>query len=390
MNRIVVVGGSLAGVHAAEALRDSGYQGELTIVSADPEPPYDRPPLSKDVLLGRMTAEDLSLRAESWYSERGIGLRTGTAARGLDATAGVVALSDGSALAYDGVVVATGSTALPLPADGTPRAAHVIRTLADVAGLLPELTAGRHLVVVGGGFIGLEVAGAARHLGLDVTLVERSSTPLLRAFGEDAAAWYRRMHERNDVRLMCSREVVAVRPSARGTALEISDGTVLDADVIVAGVGARPAVDWLAGSGVAVGDGVRCTPDLFTSVPNVVAAGDVARWSNPVFEEDMRIEHWSNAIDQGRHAALSLLGRREAFSSVPYFWTDQHETKMRFVGRAAGATEHRLEELADDKLVITYGRGGRIIGALCVNAPKAMARYRVAIQEHTPWMDAAA
>lgn len=390
MNRIVVVGGSLAAVHAAEALRDNGFDGELTLVSADAELPYDRPPLSKDLLLGDMSVEHLPLRTGSWYGENHIELRSGVAARGLDAVAGVVALSDGSELSYDGLIVATGSVARELPADAATHAVHVIRTLPDALGLLPELTEGRHLVVVGGGFIGLEVAGVARRLGLDVTLVERSSKPLLRTLGEDAATWYRELHERNGVRLVCGSEIASVGSSARGTSLGLSDGTIVNADVVVAGVGARPAVDWLEGSGVAIADGVQCAPDLRTSVPNIVAAGDIVRWRNPTFDEEMRVEHWSNAIEQGRHAAETLLGRREGFASVPYFWTDQHETKMRFVGRSAGATERRVEELTDDKLVITYGRDRRLIGALCVNAPRAMARYKVAIQERTPWLDAAA
>ena len=390
MNRIAVIGGSLAGIHAAETLRDRGYEGELTVVSADEELPYDRPPLSKDLLLGRTAPELLPLRAESWYAERDILLRRGVAARGLDTVAGIVALSDGTELAYDGLVVATGSVARELPADAATHAAHVVRTLPDALGLVPELREGRHLVVVGGGFIGLEIAGVARHLGLEVTLVERSSKPLLRTFGDEAASWYRELHERNGVRLICSREIASLGASAGGTALHLDDGTVVNADVVVAGVGARPAVDWLAGSAVVVEDGVRCASDLQTSVPHVVAAGDVARWRNPIFDEDMRVEHWSNAIDQGRHAAATLMGEREGFGSVPYFWTDQHETKMRFVGRSVGATERRVEELTEDKLVVTYGRDERLIGALCVNAPRAMAKYRVAIQDRSPWREVAA
>ena len=385
MHRIVVVGGSLAGVHAAEALRERGFDGELTLVSAEPGLPYDRPPLSKELLLDGMTPEQLLLRPAPWYEVQGIELRLNTAARGIDADKGLLALTDGSHLPYDGMVIATGSAARRFPGDTTQARVHVLRTLDDALELRPELIPGRHLVMIGGGFVGLEVAAVARGLGLDVTLIEGSSMPLARAFGTDIGTWYRELHEGNGVRLICGSSVQSLQDSPGGVTVTLSSGESLSADVVAAGIGATPAVEWLAGSAVEVANGVTCTPELLTSVPNIVAAGDVAAWRNPVFDEDMRIEHWSNAVDQGRHAAATLLGERDPFGSVPYFWTDQHDKKMRFVGRADGATDIRIEEMADDKLVATLGRGGRLIGALTVCAPRQLAKYKVAIQNRAPW-----
>ena len=383
MRRIVVVGGSLAGVHAAEALRERGFDGELTLVSADAGLPYDRPPLSKELLLGSITADQLLLRPASWYEEQGIALQLGAAAIGL--TSSCLALSDGSEIPYDGMVLATGSMARRLPDVPGPSRVHVLRTIEDAVGLQPELVPGRHLVMIGGGFIGLEVAGVARRLGLEVTLIENSATPLARAFGGEVGAWYRKLHERNGVRLVCDCSIDSLEAGPGGITLNLSGGERVNGDIVAAGIGSIPAVDWLAGSAVTISNGVTCTPDLRTSVPNIVAAGDIARWRNPIFGEEMRVEHWSNAVEQGRHAAASLLGERDLFASVPYFWTDQHETKMRFVGRVAGATDTRIQTLTDDKLVVTYGRGGVLTGAVCVGAPRQLAQYKVAIQNCTPW-----
>lgn len=385
MQRIVVVGGSLAGVHAAEALRERGFDGELTLVSAEAGLPYDRPPLSKELLLGGMAPEQLLLRPAPWYDAHGIELRLNTPARGLDAGKGLLALTDGCDLPYDGMVIATGSAARRFPSVTAQARVHVLRTLDDALELRPELIPGRHLVMIGGGFVGLEVAAVARGLGLDVTLIEGSPIPLARAFGTEIGSWYRELHESNGVRLVCGSSVQSLQGSPGGVTVTLSNGESLRADVVAAGIGAAPAVEWLAGSGVKVSNGVTCTPELQTSVPNIVAAGDVASWRNPVFDEEMRIEHWSNAVDQGRHAAATLLGERDPFASVPYFWTDQHDRKMRFVGRTAGATDIRIEEMSEDKLVATLGRDGVLIGALTVCAPRQLARYKVAIQNRTPW-----
>ena len=390
MRRITVVGGSLAGVHAAEALREHGFDGDVTLVSAEFSRPYDRPPLSKQVLLGEYDVAEIALRPASWYEEQGIELRLGTAATAIDAKHGKLSLADGSELEYDGLVLATGSRPRALNVTGGAPGVHVLRSVEDAVALRPGLAAGRHLVMVGGGFIGLEVAGAAAKLGLEVTVIEASMTPLSRRFGDDVGHWYRELHERNGVRVICGSTLASVDVSTGGASITLSDGRIVKGDIVVAGVGSVPAVEWLAGSGIDTGDGVVCGPDLRTSVPNIVAAGDIASWRNPIFDERMRIEHWSNAVDQGRHAAATLLGDRQDFASVPYFWTDQHDTKMRFVGRTKGATDSRVEKLDDNKLIVTYGREGVLIGAVCVGSPRDMAKYKVAIQSRAPWDEPAA
>ncbi|MBL5973751.1 MAG: NAD(P)/FAD-dependent oxidoreductase [Candidatus Leucobacter sulfamidivorax] len=390
MRRVVVVGGSVGGVHAAEALRDQGFEGEVTLVSADAQLPYDRPPLSKDVLLGKTDADRILLRPAGWYEERDIDLRLGNAARGLDAASKTLSLADGSELGYDGLVLATGSAArtLTLP-EGSPEV-HVVRTLEDVEGLRPELQPGRRLVMIGAGFIGLEIAAVAVQLGLEVTVLEYAPSPLARVFGGEVGGWYRGLHERNGVRMICGVSITGTEPAPGGVTMTLDNGETVTAEVVVAGIGAAPAIEWLAGSGVELGNGVLCSPDLRTSAPDVVAVGDIANWRNAAFDEEMRVEHWTNASEQGRHAVTTLLGDSAPFSSVPYFWTDQYDTKLRFVGRAAGFTDSRIESMTDDKLVVTIGRDGVLIGALCLGAPRHLARYKAAIQAKTPWHDSAA
>lgn len=386
MRRVVVVGGSLAGVHAAEALRERDYAGDLVLVSAESTAPYDRPPLSKEALQGGVDAGRLALRSPEWFEEQGIRLQLETRATALDPSAQEVHLSDGTTLPYDGAIIATGSTARRLGGLEGVRV-HVVRTLQDAVELRGELLPGRHLLLVGAGFIGLEIAATARALGLEVTVVEVARTPLARALGEDVGAWFRDLHERNGVQMICDTHVRSVEPWGNGAQVVLDDGRELVADVVVAGVGAGPATEWLTSSGLELAGGVHCSADLSTPAPSVVAAGDIARWYNPIFDEEMRVEHWTNAIEQGRHAAGTLLGERHAFSAVPYFWTDQYDARARFVGRADAASQVLLLQVEDSRLVALYGRDGMVRGALCVNAPRQLATYRAAIADQVPWGD---
>lgn len=389
MHRVVIVGGSVAGVHAAEALRDDGFQDEIILLSAESHMPYDRPPLSKEALLGKMSIGDLSLRPESFYDERDIKLNLNTAATALNTATKTLFLSDGNELTYDGLVLATGSTArnLSLPFDSVKP--HIVRSLDDVTRLAPELIAGRRITIVGAGFIGLEVASTAIQLGLEVTIIESAPAPLSRIFGAEVGSWFKKLHEKNGVNLLCDVSITGYEQKGKGLRITLSDDRVVEADLLVAGIGAVPSISWLEGSGIELGNGVICAPDLSTSAPDVVSAGDISLWRNPVFEEEMRIEHWSNAADQGRHAALTLLGDRKAYSSVPYFWTDQYDSKLRFVGRAAGYTDTRLEQMSENELVVTFGRNGTLVGAICVGAPKLLASYKNAINSRMPWLEAA-
>jgi len=387
---VVVVGASLAGVHAVEALRERGYTGEIVLVSGEETLPYDRPPLSKSALLDQARFDDLALRPPQWYEQQGVRLLLRSRATGLDLAGRVVALADGSVVEFDGLVIATGAAPRPLPLpcpDGL--RVHQLRTLADARGLAAAMVPGRHLVVVGAGFIGLEVASTARQLGLEVTVLEAASAPLNRVFGTAVGGWFRRLHEHHGVTVRCGSPPEAVETSGNGVRVRLRDGSRISADLVLAGVGAGPVTGWLQGSGLDIADGVRCRPDLATGVPGVVAAGDVARWHNRLFGEEMRVEHWTNAVEQGRHAAATLLGAREPYCPVPYFWTDQFDAKVRVVGRVDPGGEVAWEREDDTSLVVVFGREGVVQGAVCVNAPKRLAHYRRAIADRVAWRDLA-
>jgi NADPH-dependent 2,4-dienoyl-CoA reductase/sulfur reductase-like enzyme len=389
VEQIVIVGASVAGVHAAESLREHGFQGSVVLASAGTWLPYDRPPLSKEILLGKQNSDDILLRPVSFYEDNNIELRLGNPAAHLDTASQVVGFADGSELPYDGLVVATGSVARKPTQSGDSPKIHLVRTLEDAVALRSELLPGRRVAVLGGGFVALEVASAAAQLGLEVSLIARGEAPLAGLLGREVGDWYANLHQRHGVTLYTGNKVATYHQTSGGIDLTLEDGTTLSADVVVAGIGANPAVDWLEGSGLALNDGVVCSPSLRAHAHDVVAAGDIARWRNPVFGEEMRIEHWTNAADQGRHAARTLLGEDEPFGSVPYFWTDQYDTKLRFVGRATGRTDVRVEHMTDNELVVSIGRAGVLIGAVCVGAPRLLARYKPAIEQHTSWNEAA-
>jgi NADPH-dependent 2,4-dienoyl-CoA reductase/sulfur reductase-like enzyme len=385
--RHVVVGASLAGIHAVEGLRDAGFDGGLTLVGAEDTLPYDRPPLSKASLRLGPAAGSL-LRPAEWYAERAVDLRLGRTAVRLDLASRSVVLADGAEVSYDGLILATGSSPRPLatPPDAGP--AHVLRTADDCARLHARLRPGEHLVIIGAGFIGLEVAATATMMGLDVTVVELAPVPLHRVLGAEVGRWFERHHAAHGVSVRCGAGIDAIEADGRRSKVRLRDGTVLAADVLVAGVGARPAIDWLRDSGLRLTDGVACDPFLRSSAPDVLAAGDIARWHNTLFDEDLRVEQWTNAVEQGRYAAESLLGIAEQpYASVPYFWSDQFDAKMRFVGVANAAQDIRVEEAGPDVLVALFGRDGLLRGALCVNAPRKLARYRQAIADRVPWPD---
>lgn len=388
MRRAVVVGGSLAAVHAIEALREFGHDGDITLLSGEDVLPYDRPPLSKEALREGVEPAHLSLRDPQWYDTLGVRTVLGRRAVALDAGRRRVLVSGGGRLDYDGLLIATGSRPRSLP---DPLRAHenvfVLRTLADCRALRRRMVQSRNLVVIGAGFIGLEVAATARSMGLAVSVVELAPAPLTRVLGDEAGEWFMAHHRRHGVDLYCGEMVDEIEYGRVGSKVRLRDGTVLSADLIVAGTGALPATAWLEGSGVQVANGVVCDETLATSRPGVVAAGDVANWFNPLFDETMRIEQWSNAVAQGRHAAATLLGERAAYAGIPYFWSDQFEAKMRFVGRSNGAGDVKVVVSDAGHLVTLFGRDGTICGALCVNAPRQLVLYRRAIEDQVAWGD---
>lgn len=389
MRNIAIVGGSLAAVHAAEALREEGFDGDVTLISAEETLPYDRPPLSKEGLSNGLELEKLYLRSPQWYEEKGITLRLGAAAEALDVQRQTLRLADRTDFPYDGLVLATGSRARRLPAVAGVPGAYVVRDIADARELRDKLAPGKHLLLIGAGFIGLEIASTARQMGVEVSVIDVGRAPLARALGDEVGTWFRELHLRSGVNVVCTCSVERFVPAGESVRAELSNGGTVEADIVAAGIGAVPNVEWLEGSGLSIANGVLTAADLSTGIPGIVAAGDIARWYNPLFDEEMRIEHWTNAVEQGRHAARTLLGSRDVYSAVPYFWSDHYSAKMRFVGRSTAATDVYVEEASETRLSAVYGRDGVVCGAVCINAPRELVKYRTAIHDHVDWRDVA-
>ncbi|MBV2363693.1 NAD(P)/FAD-dependent oxidoreductase [Streptomonospora nanhaiensis] len=379
MKAVTVVGASLAGLAAARALREQGYTGALTVVGAERHAPYDRPPLSKDFLLGKAEAADLALTAED-DSDLDVRWRLGARAVALEPRRRAVVLADGTEVASDAVVVATGAAALPLP--GAPRLAgvHTLRTLDDAEALRAELASGSpRVAVVGGSFIGAEIASACAALGLETTVVEAAAAPLEHVLGPEVAAAVAGLHAANGVRLLCGTPVAALAGADRVTGLVLADGRTVLADVVVVGIGARPATDWLTGSGLELDRGVVCDPGLRTALPGVVAVGDAAR----VRRADgttTRAEHWSAANDQPPVAVRNLLAGRTvaAYARVPYFWSDQYGRRLQFAGETRPGDTLRVVDgaLAESAFAAVYERGGRAVAAVALDRPRAFTRLR--------------
>lgn len=411
LNRVVVVGASLAGLRAAETLRSEGFDGEVVIVGAESHRPYDRPPLSKKLLAGEWEPDRIHLRQPDSFDELDVEWRFGLAATGLDTEAGVLHLTDGSELSFDGCIIATGSACRRLPDQGRYGHVHEVRTLDDSMRLRAELAeGGHHVVVIGAGFIGLEVAATARGLGNEVTVLEGGPAPLVRGLGEEMGAVVGAMHEARGVRLRCGVTVDRLHDDGVLLAAE-SDGApgeLIESDVVVVGIGVVPATAWLAGSGLQLRDGVVCDETLNAldadgvTVPGVYAAGDVLRWPNRLFGEEMRVEHWTNAAEQGAAAAKNLLsaagireGEPEAYAPVPFFWSDQFDIRVQFLGRSAPDDEVKVvlgsTQPDDDgavKFMALYRNGDRLHGALGVNAPRWVMKMRGALLDQLPWDEA--
>ncbi|MDC0771435.1 NAD(P)/FAD-dependent oxidoreductase [Streptomyces sp. HD] len=384
MRRIVVVGASAAGLAAAETLRREGYDGTLTLVGDEPLAPYDRPPLSKQLLAAEWEPERLALRTPDDLAGLDLDLRLGVAATGLELTERTVRLADGAAVPYDALIVATGVRPRRLPGEG----GHVLRTLDDAVRLRDRLTPGRRLVVVGAGFLGAEAAAVAWRLGCEVTLLEPAPVPLAHAVGTEVGEVLTGAHLERGVNLRCGVTVAEV--TSRG--VRLADGELVEADEVLVAVGSVPNTEWLAGSGPAVGDGVVCD-EYCQAARNVYAAGDVARWYNPLFGQSMRIEHRTNAAEQGMAAARNLLNpeARKPFAPVPYFWSDQYDMKVQAYGYLRGHDEVAVVEgdLAERKFVAAYRTGDRLTGALAVGMPpKAIRQWRQAIAIRAGWREA--
>lgn len=394
IQRIVIAGGSLAGLRAAQALREEGFDGKLTIVSDETVLPYDRPPLSKQVLMGSWEPAQAVLEDEGTLADVAE-WRLGTKAVGLDLERQTLQLSDGERLPFDRALIATGASPVNLP--GTPPLAgiHTLRTMDDCLTIRAAFESGARVAVIGAGFIGCEVAAAARAHNLDVSLLEALDAPLERAIGFDAGMAAARLHTGRGVDVRCGVRVNGFEGTDRVEAVRLGDGTLVPADVVIVGVGVRPNTGWLEGSGLALGNGVVCDQFCRTSHPAVYAAGDVARWYNPRFETEMRVEHWTNAVEQGMAAAHNMLAvesRQEAFAPVPYVWSDQYDLSIRFAGYTQDADESRVVRGSFDaeEFLVLYRRGARLGGVLAFGMGKLMTQHQRLIARDATWEEALA
>lgn len=370
---VVIVGGSLGGLHTAEALRGRGWTGAITVVDTEPEPRYDRPPLSKQYLSAEATADEKLLRAPEDLASLGLDWRLGERAVGLHSAEHRLDLADGSTLGYDKLVIATGVSPV-WPASLRVPAALTLRTRDDAARLRARLAPGVRLVVIGAGFIGLEVAATFRAAGAEVDVVETEQAPLTRQMGHEVGRAVQRLHESNGVRFHLSTRAAAAVRNDDGCRVELSDGNLLDADVLLVAIGSAPAADWLADSGLTLDNGIVCDEHL-AAAPDIFAVGDVTRWPHPMTGRTARIEHWTNAVEQAAHVARRITdpdGNHAPFGTLPYFWSDHYGSRIQAHGFPSGEDELELVDGALDggRFAALYRRDGRVTGVVGLDNPR--------------------
>jgi 3-phenylpropionate/trans-cinnamate dioxygenase ferredoxin reductase subunit len=387
---IVVVGASLAGLRAAETLRAEDYGGRIVMIGAESHEPYDRPPLSKQLLAGTWGLDRVRLRDPEKIDALALDLRLGHTAVSLDVAGHTLELDDGDRLPFDGAVVATGAQARTLADTAHLGGVYTLRTLEDCFALAGAVAApGTRLVVVGAGFIGSEVAATCSGLGAQVTVVEALPVPLARVLGDRMGAACGALHTDHGVALRTGVAVAGLvseeSPSGkRVSGVALIDGSLIPADVVVVGIGVAPTTDWLAGSGLAIDNGVQADATLHAA-DDIVVAGDVARWFDRRLGTDIRIEHWTNAAEQGVAAARSLLAGRaeaEAYMPVPYFWSDQYDTKIQVIGHPRPDDEIIVVDgsLEERRFVALYGRQGKVTAALGFSRPRQLMGFRPLVE----------
>lgn len=389
--RIVVVGASLAGLRVVEALRGLGYDGGLTLVGEESHPPYDRPPLSKQVLQGVWEPEQTRFRRKDGYDGLGLEMRLGVRATGLDVGGQHVQLDDGTAIPFDCLVVATGARVRTLPGTAPRPGLHVLRGLDDALAIRHSMEGATKVAIVGAGFIGLEVAASCRARGLDVVAIEAMPAPLTPNVGPALCEMVAGVHRDHGVDLRTGVTVTGLLGDERANGLALSDGSRVEADFVVVGIGVVPNTEWLQGSGLTIDNGLVCDAAGAAS-ERVFAAGDVARIPNAWLGGNPRIEHWTNAVEQAAHVAGNILadaGARRAFTSVPYFWSDQYDMKIQFLGRAHKDDEVVVVDgaLADRRVTALYRRGDRVVACLAINQPRSIVKYRKLLASGAPWAD---
>jgi NADPH-dependent 2,4-dienoyl-CoA reductase/sulfur reductase-like enzyme len=380
---VLIVGASVAGIGSARALRDRGYEGAITILEAESEHPYDKPPLSKGMLLADTEPAPVELMSAAELSTLDVDLRLGTAAVSLDPHQQTVTTSDGP-MAYDCLIVATGLRPRTLPGAQGRAGVHTLRQASDARALRAALPQAQQVVIVGAGFIGAEFASAARHYRCAVTIVEAQPIPLSHLLGEQVGAEIARLHELNNVTVHTGAKVSRFLGSGTVEGIVLNDGRQLPADLVVIGIGAEPAVDWLHGSGLPLGNGIRCDESLrVTGFPNIYAVGDVALRQHPTYGTELRIEHWTNAGELGALAAATIMGAAPPAPQLPYVWSDQYGRRIQIIGRPAlgnvachrGAADH-------DRYIAVYAdECGAAVGAVAIDDARSLMACRRAITQ---------
>jgi NADPH-dependent 2,4-dienoyl-CoA reductase/sulfur reductase-like enzyme len=384
MRRLVIVGASLAGHRAAQAARGAGFDGDLIVVGDERHPPYTRPPLSKELLAGEQEVDRVHFPSDKFEAQ----WRLGVSAVSLDRGRRRVVLSDGDELAYDRVILATGSRARSWPGSGAElEGVYVLRNLDDALALRAALDRRPRVAIVGAGFIGCEVAQTARKRGLDVTLIDIAATPML-PLGPTLGEWCAELHRDNGVDLRLGTGVAALLGNGRVEAVELGDGERIAADVVVVGLGAVPNTEWLAGSGLTVNPGLECDVTL-TAVddPDILSAGDIVSWPHPLADgEALRIEHWTVAAEQGQLAGRNALvppAERKPYDAPPYFWSDQYDKKIQSLGLPGRADRLEVIEATPDRSRVVYAgeRDGHLVGIVAINAARRLGSYRMALAQ---------
>ena len=393
---VTVVGGSLAGLTTAQTLRGEGFEGTITVVEPETVVPYDRPPLSKEVLAGTWEPDRIELGAAK--ADLDLTWERGHHAVDLDLRERAVVLGDGRRLPFEALVLATGATPRVLPGIGELTGVHVLRSLDDCLALRADLDRSpERVAVIGAGFIGAEVAATCRGRGLPVTMIEAAETPLERVLGARMGAVCADLHRANHVDLRLGVGVDRLDGAAGGSvrAVVLADGTEVVADVVVVGIGVTPRVEWLAGSGLDVGDGVVCD-EFLRAAPGIVAVGDLARWPSRRFGRSLRLEHWEHAVQSGEAAARTLLaeaqmrdGGPEPYDPVPWFWSDQYDRKIQLAGVSGpdDDVEVVIGDPAEHRFVALYGREGRVEAVLGMNRPRHVMQLRPLVAEGVAWDD---
>jgi 3-phenylpropionate/trans-cinnamate dioxygenase ferredoxin reductase component len=382
----VIVGAGLAGAKAAEALREEGFDGPIMLIGAEPELPYERPPLSKEYLRGEAPAEKARVHPDGFYADHGIELRTATTVDRIDRSAGQVVLGDGERVGYDRLLLATGAEPRRLPIPGAELdGIHYLRDLHDATRLAARLRPGARAAVIGGGWIGAEVAASARMKGVDVTIVEQAKVPLERVLGTEVGQIYADIHRGHGVTVVTEATLEAFEGAGAVERVRLADGTAIDADFVVVGVGVTPRIALAAEAGVAVDNGILVTDALETGVPGIYATGDVANAFHPFYGRPLRVEHWANALHQPATAARAMLGKPASFDRLPYFFSDQYEVGMEYTGYATSWDEVVFRgDPAGGEFIAFWVEHDRVVAGMNVNVWDVVDPIQALIRSRRP------